>query len=396
MIETNHDDTTIIKLIDEFLLEAIHSGASDLHFEPYEKTYQIRYRQDGVLYKQATPPFHLAPRIAARLKILARLDISERRLPQDGRFKMQISNNHFVDFRVSTCPTLFGEKIVLRILDTNTKPMDIDSLGYEPRQKELFLNAIHRSQGLILVTGPTGSGKTVSLYTGLSLLNTPERNIYTCEDPVEINLPNIHQVNVNIKAGLNFAVALRAFLRQDPDIIMIGEIRDLETASMAIKASQTGHLVLSTLHTNSAADTLTRLINMGIPAYNLATALSLIVSTRLVRCLCPFCKEKLIIPEYSLLKAGFLPEEIPSLNLFGPKGCSQCKNGYKGRTGVFEVLSISKEIANFIMAGGNAIELHRHALKEGMLDLRQSGLIKVKKGLTSLEEINTLTPESYK
>lgn len=387
------EDAPIVRFVNKMLLEAVNIGASDLHFEPYEKTFRIRFRQDGILYEHSTPAVALAPRLAARIKVMARLDISERRLPQDGRFKMKISPTRTIDFRVSTCPTLYGEKIVMRVLDPASTKLDVDSLGYEPFQKELFVKAIHRPQGMVLVTGPTGSGKTVSLYTALSILNTTERNISSCEDPIEINLQGINQVNVNIKAGLNFATALRAFLRQDPDVIMVGEIRDLETAEIAVKAAQTGHMVLSTLHTNSAADTLTRLVNMGIPAYNLATSVTLVIAQRLARQLCPHCKQPVEIPKPALLEIGFKEEEIAELKLFGPKGCDKCKEGYKGRLGIYELMPVSGSIGNIIMAGGNAIAIYKQAMEEGMWDLRRSGLYKAKMGLTSLEEVSRITKD---
>jgi type IV pilus assembly protein PilB len=387
------EDAPIVRFINKIILEAVNSGASDLHFEPYEKIYRVRFRRDGILYEHATPPVNIAARFAARLKVMSRMDISERRIPQDGRFKMRISNIRAIDFRVSTCPTLFGEKIVMRILDPSSAKLGIDALGYEDFQKELFLKALHKPQGMFIVTGPTGSGKTVSLYTGLNILNTPERNISTCEDPVEINLAGINQVNVNVKAGLTFSAALRAFLRQDPDVIMVGEIRDLETAEIAVKAAQTGHMVLSTLHTNSSADTLTRLINMGVPAYNLATSVTLVIAQRLARKLCTHCKVPLQIPEPALLEMGFTPEEIPGLIIHGPKGCEKCKDGYKGRIGVYEVMNISPAISNIIMAGGNAIDIYRQSVEEGMWDLKKSCLHKVKMGLTSLDEVSRITKD---
>lgn len=389
------EDAPVVRFINKVILDAINLGASDIHFEPYEKSFRIRFRQDGILYEHATPPINIANRFSTRLKVVSRLDISERRIPQDGRFKMRISNNRAIDFRVSTCPTLFGEKVVMRILDPSSAKLGIDALGYEDFQKTLFMNAIHKPQGMVLVTGPTGSGKTVSLYTALNILNTDTVNISTCEDPVEINLPGINQVNVNLKAGLTFSVALRAFLRQDPDVIMVGEIRDLETAEIAVKAAQTGHMVLSTLHTNSAPDTLTRLINMGVPAYNLATSVTLIVAQRLARLLCTLCKVPANIPESALLEFGFKSEEIESLKIFNPspQGCEHCKEGYKGRMGIYEVLPISPAISNIIMNGGNAIELGKQAALENMWTLRESGLHKIKQGLTSLEEISRITKD---
>lgn len=387
------EDAPVVRFINKIILDAVNAGASDLHFEPYEKTYRIRFRRDGILYENATPPVSIANRFSARLKVMARLDISERRIPQDGRFKMRLSSNRTIDFRISTCPTLFGEKVVMRVLDPGSAKLGIDALGYEPAQKDLFMNAIHKPQGMVLVTGPTGSGKTVSLYTALNILNTNDVNISTCEDPVEINLPGINQVNVNIKAGLTFSAALRAFLRQDPDVIMVGEIRDLETAEIAVKAAQTGHMVLSTLHTNSASDTLTRLINMGIPAYNLATSITLVIAQRLARLLCQHCKIPATVPESVLLQSGFSPDEIPTLQIFEPKGCDKCKNGYKGRIGIYEVLHVTPLISSIIMSGGNAIDLYTAAVKEGMWDLRKSGLNKVKHGLTSLEELFRITKD---
>jgi type IV pilus assembly protein PilB len=387
------EDAPIVRFINKIILDAINAGASDLHFEPYEKIYRVRFRRDGILYEQASPPVNTANRIAARLKVMSRLDISERRIPQDGRFKMRISHTRSIDFRVNTCPTLFGEKVVMRILDPSSAQLGIDALGYEDFQKKLFMKAIHKPQGLILVTGPTGSGKTVSLYTALNILNTVDRNISTCEDPVEINLTGINQVNVNVKAGLTFAAALRAFLRQDPDVIMVGEIRDLETAEIAIKAAQTGHLVISTLHTNSAPDTLTRLMNMGIPCYNLATAITLVIAQRLARRLCPDCKQPVQVPEAALLELGFVKEEIPNLKLFEPKGCEKCRQGYKGRLGIYEVMNITPAISQIIMAGGNAIDIAKQAKEQDVWDLRRAGIEKVRQGLTSIEELSRVTKD---
>src|SRR5690554_203005 len=344
------DDAPIVKYINKMLLDAIRTGASDIHFEPYEKTYRVRYRTDGILHEVSKPSIKLAPRLAARLKVMAQLDISERRTPQDGRIKMKLSKTKAIDFRVNTLPTLWGEKIVLRILDPSSAKLGIDALGYEEDQKELYLKALSQPQGMILVTGPTDSGKTVSLYTGLNILNTTERNISTAEDPAEINLEGINQVNVNNKVGLGFAEALRAFLRQDPDVIMVGEIRDLETANIAIKAAQTGHLVLSTLHTNSAAETLTRMMNMGVPAFNIATSVSLIIAQRLGRRLCNGCKQPANIPADVLLQEGFTQEQIDTgFTLYRPKGCDKCNGGYKGRVGIYEVVKITDELANMIM-----------------------------------------------
>lgn len=387
------DDAPVVRFVNKILLDAINSGSSDIHFEPYEKIYRVRYRRDGILKEMATPPVALSRRIAARVKVLARLDISERRVPQDGRMKMKLSKNRAIDFRVSTCPTLFGEKIVLRILDPTSAQLGIEALGYEEDQKQIYLEALQQPQGMILVTGPTGSGKTVSLYTGLNILNTDDRNISTAEDPAEINLPGINQVNVNNKVGLTFSAALKAFLRQDPDVIMVGEIRDMETGEIAIKAAQTGHLVLSTLHTNDAPQTLSRLINMGIAPFNIASSVSLIIAQRLARRLCNSCKKPADIPKEALLEEGFKEEELAGLKVYKPVGCDQCDNGYKGRLGIYQVMPISDEMARIIMAEGNAIELADQARKEGINDLRQSGLIKVKQGITSLEEVNRVTKE---
>ena len=391
--DTDVDDTPVVRFVNKVLLDAINKGASDIHFEAYEKTYRVRFRQDGMLHEIAAPPINLASRVTARIKVMARMDIAERRVPQDGRIKMNISKTRAIDFRVNTCPTLFGEKIVMRILDSSAANLDIDILGYEDHQKKLFLDAIHKPWGLVLVTGPTGSGKTVSLYTAISILNTPDRNISTAEDPVEINLPGINQVHMNLKTGMTFSVALRAFLRQDPDIIMVGEIRDLETAEIAIKAAQTGHLVLSTLHTNDAPQTLTRLANMGIPPFNIASSVSLIIAQRLARRLCTHCKKEEKIPEEALLSEGFTQDEVSELKVFGPVGCDQCTNGYKGRLGVYQVMPVSEECGRIIMAGGNSMEIADQARKEGINDLRRSGLNKVKEGLTSLEEINRITKD---
>ena len=392
--ELDLDDTPVVRFVNKVLVDAIKRGASDIHFEPYEKYYRIRIRQDGVLHEVANPPASLANRLAARIKVMSRMDIAERRVPQDGRIKMNLTKNRAIDFRVNTCPTLFGEKVVLRILDPTTAQMGIDALGYEEEQKRLFLEAIHRPWGMVLVTGPTGSGKTVSLYTALNILNTSDRNISTVEDPVEINLPGINQVQMNPKTGMTFAEALRAFLRQDPDIIMVGEIRDLETAEIAIKAAQTGHLVLSTLHTNDAPQTLTRLVNMGVPPFNIASSVHLIIAQRLARRLCSHCKEPVKdIPEAALLKEGFTEEQLPHLTLFRAKGCDQCAGGYKGRVGIYQVMPVSEEMGRIIMAGGNSIQLADQARLEGTPDLRQSGLKKVMDGITSLEEINRITKD---
>ena len=386
------EDAPIVRFVNKVMLDAIKRGASDIHFEPYERSYRIRFRLDGILKEVAAPPVQLAIKLAARLKVMSRLDIAERRVPQDGRIKMRISKNRSIDFRVSTCPTLFGEKVVMRILDSSSATLGIDSLGYEPFQKQLYLECLARPHGMILVTGPTGSGKTVSLYTGLNILNTEDTNISTAEDPVEIMLPGVNQVNVNPKVGLTFPGALRAFLRQDPDVIMVGEIRDIETAEIALKAAQTGHLVLSTLHTNDAPKTLTRLVDMGVKPYAIATSVSLIIAQRLARRLCKNCRAKLAIPDEALLKEGFTPEEIATgLQIFGPVGCTQCTDGYKGRTGIYEVMSVSEEIGRIIMAGGSVHDIKQQALREGVWGLRKSGLKKVMDGITSLDEINRVT-----
>ncbi len=385
------DETPIVRFVNKILLDAIRSGASDIHIEPYEKAYRVRFRTDGILHEVTRPPINIAGRIASRIKIMSRMDISERRVPQDGRIKMRVSKTRAIDFRVNTLPTLWGEKIALRILDPSRTRMGIDALGYEDDQKELYMKALHQHQGLILVTGPTGSGKTVSLYTGLNILNTDERNISTAEDPVEINLEGVNQVPVNNKIGLDFAAALRAFLRQDPDVVMVGEIRDLETAEIAIKAAQTGHMVLSTLHTNNAPETLTRLRNMGIPAFNLATSVSLIIAQRLARKLCSHCKEKTEIPEKILKEQGFKKEELDGLLLFKPVGCDNCKEGYRGRVGIYEVVPITDKISRIIMKDRNSIQIADLAQKEGYNNLRQSALQKVAQGLISLEEANRLT-----
>jgi type IV pilus assembly protein PilB len=386
------EDAPIVRFVNKVMLDAIRRGASDIHFEPYEKTYRVRFRMDGVLKEIAQPPVALAQKLSARLKVMSRLDIAERRVPQDGRIKMKLSKNRAIDFRVSTCPTLFGEKIVMRILDPSQAMLGIESLGYEPFQKALYEKFLAKPQGMILVTGPTGSGKTVSLYTGLNILNREDTNISTAEDPAEINLPGVNQVNVNPKVGLTFAAAMRAFLRQDPDVIMVGEIRDLETAEIAIKAAQTGHLVLSTLHTNDAPQTLTRLVDMGVKPYAIATSVSLIIAQRLARRLCSQCKQPMDVPEDALLKEGFTHDDIKGgLRIFAPKGCSSCTDGYKGRVGLYQVLPVTDVIARLILAGGSAPEIGDQAAKEGVWDLRRSGLEKVRSGLTSLEEVNSVT-----
>lgn len=388
------EDAPIVRFVNKVLLDAIKKGASDIHFEPYEKSYRIRLRLDGYLKEIANPPVQLAVKLAARLKVMSRLDIAERRVPQDGRIKMRISKNRAIDFRVSTCPTLFGEKVVARILDPSSAMLGIDALGYEQVQREMYMAALAQPHGMILVTGPTGSGKTVSLYTGLNILNKEDTNISTAEDPAEINLPGVNQVNVNPKVGLTFASALRAFLRQDPDVIMVGEIRDLETAEIAIKAAQTGHLVLSTLHTNDAPKTLTRLIDMGVKPYAIATSVSLIIAQRLARKLCNACKTPIDMPAEALLKEGFSPEEISAgIKVYKPVGCSQCTDGYKGRTGLYQVMPVSEEIQRIILQQGNAVDIANQAAVEGIWDLRRSGLSKVKAGITSLDEVNQCTVE---
>ncbi len=388
------EDAPVVRFVNKVLLDAIKRGASDVHFEPYEKQFRVRSRLDGVLSEVAQPPVALANKVCARLKVMSRMDIAERRVPQDGRIKMRLSKNRAIDFRVNTCPTLFGEKIVLRILDPASAKLGIDALGYEDDQKAMYQKHLDKPYGMILVTGPTGSGKTVSLYTGLNILNTEARNISTAEDPAEINLPGVNQVNVNPKVGLTFASALRAFLRQDPDIIMVGEIRDLETAEIAIKAAQTGHLVLSTLHTNDAPRTLTRLVDMGVKPYAIATSVSLIIAQRLARKLCDNCKELRDVPREALEKEGFEAEDIDSgLSIFGPVGCKLCNDGYKGRLGIFQVMEVSEAMGKIIMADGNAMQIAEQAASEGVIDLRRAGLNKVKEGITSLEEINRVTIE---
>ena len=388
------EDAPVVRFVNKILLDAIKRGASDIHFEPYEKEFRVRTRLDGVLSEVAQPPVALANKVCARLKVMSRMDIAERRVPQDGRIKMRLSKNRAIDFRVNTCPTLFGEKVVLRILDPSSAQLGIDALGYEDNQKAMYQKHLDKPYGMILVTGPTGSGKTVSLYTGLNILNTEYRNISTAEDPAEINLPGVNQVNVNQKVGLTFASALRAFLRQDPDIIMVGEIRDLETAEIAIKAAQTGHLVLSTLHTNDAPRTLTRLVDMGVKPYAIATSVSLIIAQRLARRICDNCKEVRDVPREALEKEGFEAEDIDKgLKIFGPVGCKSCNDGYKGRLGLFQVMEVSEVMGKIIMEGGNALQIQQQAASEGVIDLRRAGLNKVKEGVTSLEEINRVTIE---
>ena len=389
------DEAPIVKYINKLLIDAIRMGASDLHFEPYEKSYRVRYRIDGVLRQIANPPLQLSTRLASRLKVMSQMDISEKRLPQDGRIKLKLSKTKAIDFRVNSLPTLFGEKLVLRILDPSSAMLGIDALGYEPEQKELFMQALEKPQGMLLITGPTGSGKTVSLYTGLNILNREDTNISTAEDPVEINLEGINQVNVNAKVGLTFSAALKSFLRQDPDIVMVGEIRDLETAEIAVKAAQTGHMVMSTLHTNSAPETLTRLRNMGVPSFNIATSVNLVIAQRLARRLCPQCKIPAEIPGPSLLEMGFTEEDLkhPDFQVYQPVGCSECREGYKGRVGIYEVMKVTPEISKIIMEDGNALEIAAASAKSGFNNLRRSGLIKVMQGVTSLQEVNRVTSE---
>lgn len=391
--DSDIDDAPIVRFVNKILLDSIKKGASDIHLEPYEKSFRIRFRSDGILHEVASPPANLANRIISRIKVMSRMDIAERRVPQDGRIKMSLSKNRAIDFRVNSCPTLFGEKIVLRILDPTSAQIGIEKLGFEEEQRKLFLDAIAKPYGMILVTGPTGSGKTVSLYTGLNILNSTERNISTAEDPVEITVPGINQVNMNVKAGLTFAEALRAFLRQDPDIIMVGEIRDLETAEIAVKAAQTGHLVLSTLHTNDAPQTLNRLLQMGIPAFNIVSSVLLIMAQRLARRLCEHCKEERDLPANVLLSAGFQESELNELKVYGPAGCDHCNDGYKGRVGIYQVMPMTENMRKLILEGGNTMELAAQAKADGINDLRASGLEKVRQGITSLEEIDRVTKD---
>jgi len=387
------EDAPVVKFLHKMLIDAIGMRASDLHFEPYEHNYRVRFRIDGELREIASPPVAIKDKLASRIKVISKMDISEKRVPQDGKMKLKVGPERVIDFRVSTLPTLFGEKIVIRILDPSSAKLGIDALGYDPQEKERLLNAIGRPYGMILVTGPTGSGKTVSLYTCLNLLNKPGVNIATAEDPSEINLPGVNQVNVNDKAGLTFAAALKSFLRQDPDIIMVGEIRDLETAEIAIKAAQTGHMVMSTLHTNSAAETLTRLRNMGVPAFNIATSVNLIIAQRLARKLCPSCKQEVNVPRDVLLREGFPEARIGSFKLYGPVGCDSCKGGYKGRVGIYEVVKITPALQRLIMEEGNSIDIALQARNDGFNDLRTSGLVKAMNGVTSLEEVNRVTKD---
>ncbi len=388
------DDAPVVRFIQKMLLDAVAAGASDLHFEPYEKTYRVRFRIDGVLREIARPPVQLSKNLSSRLKVMSKLNIAERRLPQDGRIKLKLRGGHSIDFRVSSLPTLYGEKLVLRILDSSSAKLGIDALGYEPDQKALYLEALEKPQGLLLITGPTGSGKTVSLYTGINILNQPDTNISTAEDPVEINLEGVNQVNVDNKVGLTFASALKSFLRQDPDVIMVGEIRDLETAEIAVKAAQTGHLVLSTLHTNSAPETLTRLRNMGVPSFNVATSVNLVIAQRLARRLCPECRKPQQVPIESLRQVGFREEDIAKgFQLYEPGSCSKCKDGYKGRVGIYEVMKVTPAIQRIIMEEGNSILIADQARKEGFDDLRRSGLKKAMAGVTSLHEVLRVTTD---
>jgi type IV pilus assembly protein PilB len=386
------DDAPVVRYLQKIMLDAINTGASDIHLEPYEKFYRIRYRRDGVLYEVAQPPLAIKDKLASRIKVISKLDISEKRVPQDGRVKMVLSRNRQIDFRVSTLPTLYGEKIVMRILDPTSAQLGIEALGYEPWQRKILLDAVQRPYGMVLVTGPTGSGKTVSLYTCLNILNQPGVNISTAEDPAEIQLAGVNQVNVNEKAGLTFATALRSFLRQDPDVIMVGEIRDLETADIAIKAAQTGHMVLSTVHTNDASSTLTRLLNMGVAPFNVASSVICITAQRLARKLCS-CKKPVDIPREALVSAGFDEDDLDgSWQTYGPGGCELCQDsGYKGRTGIYQVMPITDEMTRIILKNGTSVDIADQAKREGVLDLRQAGLLKVKAGITSLEEVEAVT-----
>lgn len=389
-LASSREDGPIIKFVNKMLMDAIKRGASDIHVEPYETSFRVRFRIDGILHDVASPPFGMRTRILARLKVMARLDISERRIPQDGAIKLRLSNTRSIDFRVNSLPTVYGEKIVLRILDSTSAKIGIEKLGFNADQRALFEQVLYQPQGMILVTGPTGSGKTVTLYTGINMLNREERNICTAEDPVEIKVPGVNQVNVQPKVGMDFASALRAFLRQDPDVVMVGEIRDLETAEIAVKASQTGHLVLSTVHTNSAAETLTRLANMGLAPFNIASSLSLIIAQRLARRLCPHCKQPVKLPHEALLEEGFAEAELETLTLYEPVGCRRCTKGFKGRLGIYEVVPISEAMSELIMRNGSSLDFDQQARREGYPDLRQSGLAAVRAGDTSLAEINRI------
>ena len=393
-IDSKNDDTPVVKFVNKVLVDAIRRGASDIHFEPYETDYRVRLRIDGILKQVAKAPVKLSQRIAARLKVMSQLDIAEKRVPQDGRIKLNLSKTRQIDFRVSTLPTLFGEKVVLRILDGSAAKLGIEKLGYEPDQQTLFLDAIKKPYGMVLVTGPTGSGKTVSLYTALGILNEEERNISTVEDPVEIRLPGINQVQQNQKRGMTFAAALRSFLRQDPDIIMVGEIRDLETAEIAIKAAQTGHMVLSTLHTNDAPQTISRLMNMGIAPFNITSSVSLVIAQRLARRLCNNCKREAILPEHALLAEGYTADDVHAgIKLYEAVGCGECTGGYKGRTGIYEVMPMTEKIQAIVLQGGNAMQIAEAAQASGVKNLRQSALLKARNGLTSLAEINRVTKD---
>jgi type IV pilus assembly protein PilB len=392
--DANVDEAPVVRYVNKILVDAITSSASDIHFEPYEKSFRIRFRQDGILREVANPPLNISSRLVARLKVMSRMNIAERRVPQDGRIKLKLSRSRDIDFRVNTLPTLYGEKVVLRILDSAAANVGIDQLGMEAEQKQAFMECIKKPYGMILVTGPTGSGKTVTLYSALNILNDAAINISTVEDPVEIHVPGINQVNMNLKTGLTFATALRAFLRQDPDIVMVGEIRDLETAEIAVKAAQTGHLVLSTLHTNDAPQSLTRLANMGVAPFNIASSVLLIVAQRLARRLCAHCREVEAVPFEALLEEGFTEEEIAAgITIYRPMGCERCTDGYKGRVGIFQVIRTSEEMGRLIMEGGSAIQLAEQADKEGYANLRKSGLRKVKAGVTSLQELNRVTKD---
>ena len=393
-VDAKTDDTPVVKFVNKVLIDAIKRGASDIHFEPYETDYRVRLRIDGILKQVAKAPVKLNQRLAARLKVMAQLDIAEKRVPQDGRIKLNLSKTKQIDFRVSTLPTLFGEKIVLRILDGSAAKLGIEKLGYEPDQQSLFENAIQKPYGMVLVTGPTGSGKTVSLYTALGILNDEMRNISTVEDPVEIRLPGVNQVQQNTKRGMTFAAALRSFLRQDPDIIMVGEIRDLETAEIAVKAAQTGHMVLSTLHTNDAPQTIARLMNMGIAPFNITSSVTLVIAQRLARRLCSKCKRSVVLPEHALVAEGFTEADIKAgFTLYEAVGCDECTEGYKGRTGIYQVMPMSDEIAAIVLEGGNAMQIAEASRKAGVRDLRQSALMKVRNGVTSLAEINRVTKD---
>jgi type IV pilus assembly protein PilB len=391
-VDATGDDTPIVKFVNKVLVDAIKRGASDIHFEPYESNFRVRFRMDGILRAVAAPPVKLTPRISSRLKVMSGLDIAEKRVPQDGRIKLNLSKTKSIDFRVSTCPTLFGEKIVLRILDASAAKLGIEKLGYEDDQRKLFEDAIQKPYGMVVVTGPTGSGKTVSLYTALNILNTEGRNISTVEDPVEIRLAGVNQVQQNQKRGMTFAAALRSFLRQDPDVIMVGEIRDLETAEIAIKAAQTGHMVLSTLHTNDAPQTVTRLMNMGIAPYNITSSVTLVIAQRLARRLHD-CRKPMTLPPAALLAEGFKESDLADLHLFDAGGCSACNEGYKGRTGIYQTMPLSESISKIILSGGNAIQIAEVARAAGIRDLRASALLKVKNGISSLAEVNRVTKD---